>query len=109
LGRRRAPKEGAGLAGDREHGKFSRGIKSAVDVTKARAGNLAVNAEWVFGRRAARVLGVVVLFAVVVALLLVFLNWYVAPTKPAEREEGSRLGPGTDPGRHGSALGRLLQ
>jgi hypothetical protein len=39
------------------------------------------------GRRTARVLGVVALFAVVVTLLLVFLNWYVAPTKPSEKKD----------------------
>jgi tetrahydromethanopterin S-methyltransferase subunit F len=69
---------GRELADDSEHGKLSRGIKRAVDVTKARAGKLAHNAEWIFGKRTARVLGVVALFAVVVALLLVFLNWYVS-------------------------------
>jgi hypothetical protein len=34
-----------------------------------------------------RVLGVVVLFVAVVALLLVFLNWYIAPTKPSEKKD----------------------
>ncbi len=78
---------GRGLANDNEHGKLSRGIKKAFDVTKARAGKLTNNAEWVFGRRTARVLGVVGLFAVVVTLLLMFLNWYVAPTKPSDKKD----------------------
>ena len=54
-------KEVAGLQDYSEHGKLSRGIKKAVDGTKAWVKNLAQNAEWIFGRRAARVLGVVVL------------------------------------------------
>ena len=80
-------KGGRGLADDSERGKLSRAIKTAVDVTKVRGGKLADTAEWVFGGRAARVLGVVALFVVVVALLLVFLNWYVAPTKPSEKKD----------------------
>jgi Pentapeptide repeats (8 copies) len=75
------------LAAGSEPGKLSRRLKRVVDVTRARAGKLAHNAEWIFGRRAARVLGVVTLFAVVVALLLVVLNWYVAPTKPSEKKD----------------------
>ncbi len=39
----------------------------------------------VFKSRATRVVGVVVLGVVVVAVLFVLLNWYVAPTKPSER------------------------
>src|SRR5829696_6717824 len=70
-----------------KHGRLSHGIKRAVDVTRARAGKLGHNVEWVFGRRVARALGVLVLFAVVVAPLLVFLNWYVAPTKPSEKKD----------------------
>lgn len=34
-----------------------------------------------------RVLGLVVLFVIVVVALLVFLHWYVAPTKPSERKD----------------------
>ena len=78
---------GRELADDREHRKLSRGIKRAVDGTKARVRNLANNAEWIFGRRAARVLGVLALFGAMVTLLLVFLNWYVAPTKPSEKKD----------------------
>ncbi|MEJ7631323.1 MAG: pentapeptide repeat-containing protein [Rubrobacteraceae bacterium] len=75
------------MADDSEHGKLSREIKRALDLARARAVKLAHNAEWVFGRRTARVLGVVAFFAVVVALLLVFLNWYVAPTEPSEKKD----------------------
>jgi hypothetical protein len=83
----RSVKEVAKLADHSEHGRLSRGIKTALHVAKARAGKFADNAEWILGRRLTRVLGTVVLFAVVVALLLVFLNWYVAPTKPSERKD----------------------
>ena len=78
---------GRELADDSEHGELSRGIKTAVVATKARLRKLAYNTEWIFGRRTARVLGVVALFAVVVTLLLMFLNWYVAPTKPSEKKD----------------------
>jgi uncharacterized protein YjbI with pentapeptide repeats len=79
--------EVAGLADDGEHGKLSRRIKAALDATRAKGTAFANEADWIFGRRTARVLGIVVLFAVVVALLLVFLNWYVAPDKPGERKD----------------------
>jgi Pentapeptide repeats (8 copies) len=59
-------KEVAGLANDSEHGEFSRGF---------------------FERRPVRVVGVVALFAVVVTVLFLLLNWYVAPTKPSERKD----------------------
>jgi hypothetical protein len=77
----------AGVADENEHGKFASRIKSALDATKAKAKKLSDEAEWVFGRRTWRVLGVGALFAVVVALLLVFLNWYVAPTKPSDKKD----------------------
>jgi hypothetical protein len=77
----------AGVANENEHGKFASRIKSALDATKVKGKKLSDEAEWVFGRRAWRVLGVVALFAVVVALLLVFLNWYVAPTKPSDKKD----------------------
>jgi hypothetical protein len=76
----------ARLAYDSEHGKLWQDIKADLDKTRARASKFAHDAEWAFGKRTARVLGVVTLFAVVVALLLVFLDWYVAPTKPSERK-----------------------
>src|SRR5215208_1645289 len=40
-----------------------------------------------FGRRAVRVVGVVALFVVVVVLLFLVLNWYVAPRKPSVRKD----------------------
>jgi hypothetical protein len=43
---------------------------------------LAMEAESVFGRRTARLLGAFALFAVVVAGLLLLLDWYIDPTKP---------------------------
>jgi hypothetical protein len=80
-------KGGRELPEDSEHGKLSRGIKSGVDGTKARVRKLADNLEWIFGRMAARVLGVLALFAVVVTLLLVFLNWYIAPIEPGDKKD----------------------
>jgi hypothetical protein len=77
----------AGLAYDSEHGKLWQDIKADLDTTRARASKFAKDAEWAFGRRIARVLGVVVLFAVVVALLLVFLDLYIAPTKPGHKKD----------------------
>jgi len=59
-------KEVVGLADDSEHGKLSREF---------------------FARRPVRVVGVVALFAVVVTVLFLLLNWYVAPTKPSERKD----------------------
>ncbi len=80
-------KEGIGLTNDIEYGKLSYVIKKALDATKARVSRLANNAEWIFGRRAARALGGLALFAVVVALLFFFLNWYVGSTEPSEKKD----------------------
>jgi hypothetical protein len=55
--------------------------------TITRARKLAAGVEWVFGRRMARVLAVVAFFVVAAAVLWVFLNWYIAPTKPTERKD----------------------
>jgi hypothetical protein len=77
----------ARLADEKEHGKFSSRIKTAIDVTKAKAKRFADEAAWIFGKRTVRVLAAVVLFVVVVALLAVFLNWYVAPSKPSEKKD----------------------
>jgi hypothetical protein len=76
-----------GLAYDSEHGKLWQDIRADLDWTTARASKVADAAEWAFGRRTARVLGVVMLFTVVVALLLVFLDWYIAPTKPGDKKD----------------------
>ena len=77
----------ARLAYDSEHGKLWQDIKAALDKIRARASKFATDAEWAFGKRTARVLGVLTLFAVVVTLLMVFLDWYVAPNKPDERKD----------------------
>jgi len=66
---------------------LSSSIRLALDATKAKAKKFADEADWLFGRRTARVLGVVALFTVVVALLLVFLDWYIAPTKPGDKKD----------------------
>jgi uncharacterized protein YjbI with pentapeptide repeats len=76
-----------GLAYDSEHGKLWQDIRADLDWTRAKASKVADAAEWAFGRRTARVLGVVMLFTVVVALLLVFLDWYIAPTKPGDKKD----------------------
>jgi hypothetical protein len=77
----------ARLAYDSNHAKLWQDIKADLDKLRARAGKFAADAEWAFGSRTARVLGVLVLFAVVVTLLWVFLNWYVAPTKPSDKKD----------------------
>jgi hypothetical protein len=40
-----------------------------------------------FGIRAVRVVGVVVLFALVIVQLFLVLDWYIAPTKPSQRKD----------------------
>ena len=75
------------MAEENEHGKFAGRIKPALDATKAKAKKLSDEADWVFGRRTWRVLGVVALFAVVVALLFLLLNWYVSPTKASDKKD----------------------
>jgi len=77
----------ARLPYDSEHGKLWQDIKADLDKTRARASKFAHDAEWALGKKTARVLGVVMLFAVVVALLVAFLNGYVAPTKPSEKKD----------------------
>jgi hypothetical protein len=57
-----------------------------VEDAKAIATVLAMEAESVLGRRTAHVLGIVALFAVAVALLLVFLNWFISPDTAQERQ-----------------------
>jgi hypothetical protein len=80
-------REAARLPYDREHGKLWQDIKADVDKTRTRASNFAATAERAFGKKTARVLGVLALFAVVVALLFVFLDLYVAPNKPSQRKD----------------------
>lgn len=74
------------MAYDSEHGKLWQDIKAFLDWTRARAGKFADGAEWAFGTRTARVLGVVMLFAVVVGVLLALLDWYVAPTDAKQKQ-----------------------
>lgn len=40
-----------------------------------------------FERRAVRAVGVGALFVVVVTLLFLFLNWYIAPTRPSDKKD----------------------
>jgi hypothetical protein len=75
------------VADESEHGKFARRVKTALDTTREKAKKFSDEVDWAFGRRTARVLGGVMLFAAVVALLLVFLDWYIAPTKPGDKKD----------------------
>ena len=61
-------------------------FRTAVEDVKALARVLAMEAESILGRRAAQVLGVIVLFAVVVGVLLALLNWYIAPTDAEQKQ-----------------------
>jgi hypothetical protein len=63
----------AGLAYDSEHGKLWQDIKAALDKTRARASKFADDAEWAFGKRTARVLGVV-LTTIILILLVILLS-----------------------------------
>jgi hypothetical protein len=62
-------------------------LRTAVEDLKALATVLAMEAESILGRRTARFLGVLVLFAIVVGVLLAFLNWYIAPSGAAQKQE----------------------
>src|SRR5215217_7032272 len=58
------------------------GVKTAVEDVKALATVLAMEAESILGRRTARVLGALVLFAAVGGILV----WYIAPSGAAEKQ-----------------------
>jgi Pentapeptide repeats (8 copies) len=58
------------------------GFKTAVEDGKAIATVLAMEAEAVFGRRAARVVGVLLLFGTLLALL----GWYIAPSGAEQKQ-----------------------
>src|SRR5918994_5532670 len=58
------------------------GVKTAVEDVKALATVLAMEAESILGRRTARVLGALALFAAVVGILV----WYIAPSGAAEKQ-----------------------
>src|SRR5215204_5859084 len=63
------------------------GVKTALEDVKALATVLSMEAESILGRRTARVLGALVLFAVVVAVQLAFLNWYIAPSGAGQKKD----------------------
>jgi hypothetical protein len=58
------------------------GVKTAVEDVKALATVLAMEAESILGRRTARVLGALALFAAVGGILV----WYIAPSGAAEKQ-----------------------
>jgi hypothetical protein len=62
-------------------------FRSAVEDVKAVATMFAMEAESILGRRTTRFLGVLVLFAVVVAVLLALLNWYIAPSGADQKKD----------------------
>jgi hypothetical protein len=62
-------------------------VRTAVADARALATVLAMEAESVLGRRAARFLGAIALFAVVVGTLLALLDWYIAPSG-ADQKQG---------------------
>jgi hypothetical protein len=74
------------LAYDSEHGKLWQDIKADLDKLKDRASKFADDAEWAFARRTARVLGVIMLFAVAVALLFLLLNSFIEPSDGKEKQ-----------------------
>jgi Pentapeptide repeats (8 copies) len=80
-------REAAGLPYDSQHGKLWQDIKADLDKNRTRASRFAATAEWAFGKKTARVLGVLALFAVVVALLFVSLDLYVAPKYASGRKD----------------------
>jgi hypothetical protein len=80
-------REAAGFPYDSERGKLWQDIKADLDKARTRASKFAAAAEWAFGKKTARVLGAVALFAVGVALLFVFLDLYVAPKYASGRKD----------------------
>jgi hypothetical protein len=62
-------------------------FRSAVEDVKAVATMFAMEAESILGRRTTRFLGVLVLFALVVAVLLALLNWYIAPSGADQKKD----------------------
>lgn len=61
-------------------------FRAAVADAKALPTLLAMEAEPVLGRRTARIVGVLALFAVVVGVLLALLDWYIAPTDAKQKQ-----------------------
>jgi hypothetical protein len=64
-----------------------RTVRRAVEDCRALATVLAMEAEAILGRRTARFLGLLALFAVVVGTLLFLLDWYIAPDTSGERKD----------------------
>jgi uncharacterized protein YjbI with pentapeptide repeats len=62
-------------------------FRTVVEDAKALATVVAMEAESLLGRRAARALGVVALGVVGVVVLFLLLNGYIDPTKPRERKD----------------------
>ena len=62
-------------------------FRTAVADAKALATVLAMEAESVLGRRTARFLGSLALFALVVGVLLALLDWYIAPSGADQKKD----------------------
>jgi hypothetical protein len=76
----------AELADYSEHGKLSWGLKRVLVRVRFRTHELGTYAEWIMGKKAARVLGALVLFAILVGVLLALLDWYIAPTDAEQKQ-----------------------
>jgi hypothetical protein len=70
-----------------QHAKLSRRLKGALDKARAGVRKPWLEAEWVLGKRTTRALGLAATLFVAVVLLVLFLDWYVAPTEAAERKD----------------------
>jgi hypothetical protein len=62
-------------------------FRTAVETAKAVATVLGMEAESILGRRTARFLGILALFAVVVGVLLALLDWYIAPSGADQKKD----------------------
>jgi hypothetical protein len=61
-------------------------FRTALETVKSVATVLGMEAESILGRRTARLLGILALFAVVVGVLLALLDWYIAPTDAEQKQ-----------------------
>jgi uncharacterized protein YjbI with pentapeptide repeats len=86
IARQHRAEEVAKLTGYDEHGKLLWEIKRALGKIRFETRKLAESAEWIVGRKVARVLGVLLLFAVVIVVLLALLDWYIAPRGPEQKQ-----------------------
>jgi uncharacterized protein YjbI with pentapeptide repeats len=64
-----------------------RDIRTALEEAKAVARALSLHAESVLGRGTARFFGIAGAFAAAVVIILMFLDWYIAPETPGERKD----------------------